>query len=84
VQKNYEKVIAMERVLLVTIKCRRDIDAWELDDLAQEMEELIGATGAVIVGHIPVTSKPQLRIILSAAARQRRLLCLPQMCRQML
>jgi len=48
VQKNYEKVIAMERVLLVTIKCRRDIDAWELDDLAQEMEELIGATGAVI------------------------------------
>jgi len=53
VQKNYEKVIAMERVLLVTIKCRRDIDAWELDDLAQEMEELIGATGAVIVGHIP-------------------------------
>jgi len=42
----------MERVLLVTIKWRHETDAWTLDDLAQEMEELIGATDAVIVEHI--------------------------------
>ncbi|HOU36647.1 MAG TPA: GTPase HflX [Candidatus Omnitrophota bacterium] len=42
----------MERVLLVTIKWRHENDAWTLDDLAQEMEELIGATDAVIVEHI--------------------------------
>lgn len=42
----------MERVLLVTIKWRHETDAWTLEDLAQEMEELIGATDAVVVDHI--------------------------------
>ncbi|MFA5100727.1 MAG: GTPase HflX [Candidatus Omnitrophota bacterium] len=42
----------MERVLLVTIKLRTESDNWSLEDLAQEMEELIGATDTLVVDNI--------------------------------
>jgi len=42
----------MERVLLVTIKLHTEQDDWSLDDLAQEMEELIGATDTLVVDNI--------------------------------
>jgi len=42
----------MERVLLVTIKLRTEQDNWSIEDLAQEMEELIGATDTLVVDNI--------------------------------
>jgi GTPase len=42
----------MERVLLVTVKLRTEQDNWSLEDIAQEMEELIGATDTAVIDNI--------------------------------
>ncbi|MDD4938611.1 MAG: GTPase HflX [Candidatus Omnitrophica bacterium] len=49
----------MEKALLVTIKLRTEKDAWRLEDSAEELEELTGATGVEIVDNITcVCDKP--------------------------
>lgn len=42
----------MEKALLVTIKLRSEKDAWQLQDLAEELEELTAGCGAEVVDNI--------------------------------
>jgi GTP-binding protein HflX len=49
----------MERALLVTIKLRSEKDEWQLQDLAEELEELTAACGAEVVDNIScICDKP--------------------------
>lgn len=49
----------MERALLVTIKLKSERDGWQLQDIAEELEELSLSSGAEIVEHIfAVLEKP--------------------------
>lgn len=42
----------MERALLVTIKLHSEKDKWQLEDVAEELEELTQATGAQVLDNI--------------------------------
>ena len=48
-----------EKALLVTIRITSEDDAWELDDAAQELEELASSSGVEVVGNIScIREKP--------------------------
>lgn len=42
----------MEKVLLVTIKIKSKKDTWDMDDSAQELEELAAACGATVLDNV--------------------------------
>lgn len=42
----------MEKALLVTIKLESEKDNWNIDQIAQELEELVRSSGAEVVGNI--------------------------------
>lgn len=42
----------MERALLVTIRLASEKDNWQLDDIAQELEELCHTSGVEVVDNI--------------------------------
>ncbi len=49
----------MERALLVTIKLESEKDSWQLDDVAQELEELAASSGVTVIDNIScVRDKP--------------------------
>ena len=72
----------MEKALLVTIKLYSEKAAWELDDAAEELEQLVESTGAEIVDNITaMCDKPSPKFLVgSGKAEEIALLAQEQEC----
>ena len=61
----------MEKVLIITIKSKRDRDNWSFEDIAQEMEELVSTCGAEAVDNITcLIEKPSPKFYIGSGKAQ--------------